>query len=181
MAQGESGALDKIIKFIEAHSYEEAQIEYVPPAVNRRGEILRLPEIQAVHIYGECKWSVFSAWNIEKYTESQIKYEPHENDDETTKHMIELANHIHEQHLKSESILDIEGLYDIEVYSSEPDMGFAEHYILKDGKIILDDTREYYEYFDEDTGIITLNGGYAYPVFKFDPNEKILKYDSANV
>lgn len=75
----------------------------------------------AVEGFGECAWSVYSCC-IEGYSKIDL-----------------LAYWSKKLKLK------------IEIFSTEPGMGFLEHYIYDNGDQLLDETGEYYEYYyDED-------------------------------
>lgn len=176
--KGKPDIVDKVVKYIFDHSYNgEPNIEVVSSIPSRENKI--------VIVNGDCKWSVFDAFNIAKYCESKMFYSAEKDDDPKIKETLELANILHDQYMNSESILDIRGDndddYKIEVFSKESIMGFAEHYILSAGKIILDDYRDLYEELDEKTGITTLNGGFAHIEFSFDPTHVIPEYKDFTV
>jgi hypothetical protein len=174
--KGKPDIVDKVVKYIVDHSYDGVpDIRLVPSLLSRENSGIKI-----VIVNGDCKYSVFNAFNIGKYCGSKLFYSAEKDDDPNTKTMIELANKLNEQYMNSESMLDIRGDndddYKIEVFSKESSMGFAEHYILSAGKIILDDCRDFYESFDEETGITTFNGGFEHIEFSFDPTHIIPEY-----
>lgn len=166
--RGEPKVVDELVAWMEDHTRELISKDVLSDTETEK----------TVNLDGYCRWSVWSAWNIEKYSDVKVTYEASATDDPKTVKMIELANKIHKQQLEDESILDIKGNYELEVYSSECGMGFAEHYIFKDGKILLDNCRDYSEFYDEEKDTVTLNGGFAYYTFKFDPTLDIPRYDN---
>lgn len=85
----------------------------------------------AVWVYGDCAWSVYSCMMEGEhtyYSSSKAKC--------PTLTTITLAS----------AKLDL----DVEIYSTEPGIGFAEHYLIKKGEIVISDETDYLEcYFDE--------------------------------
>lgn len=179
--KGKPDIVDKVVKYIADHSYDgDPEIEVDYPYDEELGV-----RIKIVTLNGVCKWSVFTAFNLEKYSPLYTIYETEKYDDPDTKWMIDTANEIHKQHVESPSILDIRGDndddYTIEIFSEESGMGFAEHYILSAGKIILDECRDFYEVFDEKTETTMLTGGFIYLDFTFDPTHVIPEYKEFTV
>lgn len=176
--KGKPDIVDKVVNYMIDHSYDgDPEVGIISSGEN--------DGVKMVSINGGCKWSVFTAFNIEKHITPNIIYSVEVDDDPKTKKMIDLANKLHEEHMNSESLLDIRGDtdddYKIEIFSEEPSMGFAEHYILSAGKIILDDCRHFYEAFDEETETSTFNGGFEYYSFSFDPTYVIPEYKEFTV
>lgn len=50
----------------------------------------------------------------------------------------------------------------VEVFSKEPGCEFQEHFIIADGGCICDETAEYHEDYDEETGEYEESGGFDY-------------------
>lgn len=83
-------------------------------------------------ITGDCAWSVHSCMMSGPYS----YYSDNVNDNELRKeHSTTLV-------LESKSLK-----LKIEVYSAEPGMGFAEHYLIDNGKILVDEEFEYNEFY----------------------------------
>lgn len=50
----------------------------------------------------------------------------------------------------------------IEVYGEEPNMSFEEHYVIEYGKLVVDETVDIEEHYDEETGTYTTEGGFEW-------------------
>ena len=172
-ASGTTEAVDRVIDFLNIHHYDSCDI-------NDAGNLYLADGYEkTITAYGDVKWAILTAWNMHKYN-TESDYTIPDDAPETIK--ITLKN-LEKRRIEGESILDIKGV-DIEIYSEECGAGFAEHYIAKDGKLIIDDSRTYTEEFhefgdDEVCGEHTIyNGGYAEQILDFDETKEIPAYDN---
>lgn len=164
---GKTEVVDAVIAYVKSHSYSNFRIydEFFSTTVENQSAY----EKKDVYITGDVKQSVLGAWNMHKYNSCVIP----DGASESIKNYIKNSE---KSRLEKDSILDIKGV-DIEIYSvhvdeceMEPENGFAEHYILKDGKIVLDDIRTYSEH-------TIYNGGYAECLLDFDETKEIPTYN----
>ena len=150
---GKKEDVDKVFDFIKEHAcsaevYDtEEESEYE----------------EDFYISGEVKWSLSGAWNFDKLKDiEQIKKEMAEANrkaglpEDNSSPYIKML----EYHKTIPSIFDIKGEYNIEAYSEETGNEFQEHIIIKNGDLILDDSRSWHEKFDIDSEISTSFGGY---------------------
>ena len=172
-AYGKTETVNKCMEFIKSHSPE---YEVHDEKLSEDGKT------RDVYAHGWCKWSATCAWNLDKFTNQlylkgvkNVKTNrPREFAD---KFMQEIAQQIIEESAKNESLLDIKDDISIELYTEEEGMGFAEHYILVNGEIKLDDTRHYEEIYDDEEEFIGHSGGFKVYDFDFDVNKQIPEYD----
>ncbi len=86
-------------------------------------------DIIEAYFVGDCRWSVYS---------SMINGYPEQPAEGKANVCIPIT--------EATKLLNL----DVEIYSCEPGMAFAEHYVIEKGDIIVDETSEYHEYCDED-------------------------------
>jgi hypothetical protein len=171
-ASGTTEAVDRVIDFLNTHHYDGCDIEDANDMYSADGYE------KTITAYGDVKWAVLTAWNMHKYNNDPDYMAP----DDAPEPIKTTLKNLEKRRIEGESILDIKDV-NIEVYSEECGMGFAEHYIAKDGKLVLDDTRTYTEEFhefgdDEACGEHTIyNGGYAEQILDFDETKEIPAYD----
>lgn len=158
-AYGKTETVDKAMEFIKSHSPE---YEVHDEKLSEDGKT------RDVYAHGWCKWSATSAWNLDKYAPF----------DELFGEDIDvLLKEILDERKALPSLLEIKDDISIELYTEEDGMGFAEHYIIVNGEIKLDDTRHYEEIYDDDEEFIGHSGGFKVYDFDFDVNKQIPEYD----
>lgn len=158
-AYGKTESVDSALNFIKDHSPE---VEIRDEGISNNGET------KDVYAHGWCKWSATCAWNLDKYDPFNGLFGGITNS---------LLKEIADEHKISPSLLDIKDDVSIEIYTEECDMGFAEHYILVNGEIKLDDTRHYEEIYDDDIDFIGRRGGFKLYDFDFKVDKQIPEYD----
>lgn len=94
-------------------------------------------------IYGDCAWSVFSCM-FEGSSTYYNMFSDYEN-------------------FKGGTLIKLSKDYqvDIEVYSSECGMCFQEHYVIKNGKLLVEDVVEWFEEYNEDLDEYVSTGGFG--------------------
>ena len=148
-----NGKMENIDKFI---SYLKSNYNYNanPPKIDADKHLFRVFEANIVEkeendgypyciINGECAWSVFSCMFSGEHTYYDLVKKDHEKDFKGT--------------TLEECSKELE--LDIEVFSEEPGVGFMEHYLIKNGDVIIDDCEEYREEYNEETNEYDTIGG----------------------
>jgi hypothetical protein len=171
--RGNENTVDALCNWIKENSleYDEAESE----STDKGLEVL---------IIGHVKWSVQGAWNMEKkHPENYIlELQPNDKiDDAKCKEMNERMRASALARADEPSLIDYDDDVEIEIFSQEPANGFAEHFIVKNGEVILSDSREYYEEFDEETDQTKYTGGYYGYDFTFDKDQEIATWDNVTI
>lgn len=98
----------------------------------------------SIRISGECAWSVTNCMFDEEYTDYG-----------------KWRNSVSPFTFKGTTIPELskELNLKIEIYSEETGVGFMEHYLIEDGKILIDDCVNYEEEYNEETDEYTSIGG----------------------
>lgn len=173
---GKKETVESVIEFVKNHSYDGCDVydENEPSAEYEKD----------VFINGDVKWSVMTAWNTDKYYKyprSEFAISTSKGDKVAGVTDTELQERImraDEERRKGPSILDFKDGVSIEIFSEESGMGFAEHFIIKNGEIVVDDTRHFSEIYNEEDDTITQKGGYAEYDFDFNPDKEIPTYNN---
>ena len=158
-AYGKTETVDKAMEFIKSHSPE---YEVHDEKLSEDGKT------RDVYAHGWCKWSATAAWNLDKYAPF---------DELFGEDIDALLKEIIDERKTLPSLLEIKDDISIELYTEEDGMGFAEHYIIVNGEIKLDDTRHYEEVYDDEEEFIGHSGGFKVYDFDFDVNKQIPEYD----
>jgi hypothetical protein len=159
-AYGKTKTVDKAMEFIKSHSPE---YEVHDEKLSEDGKT------RDVYAHGWCKWSATCAWNLDKYAPFDELFG--EDIDPLLKELVD-------ERKASPSLLEIKDDISIELYTEECDMGFAEHYIIVNGEIKLDDTRHYEEIYDDETDdFIGHRGGFKLYDFDFKVDKQIPEYN----
>lgn len=169
---GKGDIIDKISEWIKNHTYDSCEfVESAEPPIS--DEILADFEHDTdIEVSGDVKWSLNSAWNLDK-KKPESPYKLDTADPKTA----ELLKNLENERMNGESLVDFTEGYMIELYSEESGMGFQEHYIIKNGEILVDDCRNWYENYNEDTDESYPDGGYKEWIFDFDPDKDIPAWD----
>jgi hypothetical protein len=88
-----------------------------------------------------------------------------------------VLQNLEKNRIENPSLLDIKGDYILEVFSEEPGNSFQEHYIVKNGELVIDDCRDYREEWDEEHNISYLYGGYRDWKLDFDKDKDIPEWE----
>ena len=97
----------------------------------------------SIIIYGDCAWSVYSCMFDGPHTYQN-------------------ANKNHDKNGTDIITLSKELQLDIEIFSEESGMCFAEHYMIIKGNLEIDESTDFIEYYDEETDTYTTQGGYRF-------------------
>jgi hypothetical protein len=160
---GKTSDVDRVCEFIKDHYYDSCEFTEVPDENYETN----------ITISGDVKWSLASAWNTKMYTEfmQTIGKLP-----EQSKGYTLLFDALRRM-TDAPSILDYKGDYILEAFSEECGMGFQEHYIIKDGELLVDDCRLFCEDFDEEKEESHPTGGYKRWELDFDINKDIPEWN----
>ena len=173
---GKKETVESVIEFVKNHSYDGCDV-YDENESSTEYE-------KDVFINGDVKWSVMTAWNTDKYyDQSRTSFAITTSKGEkvagvTDTELQERIMRAEEERRKGPSILDFKDDINIEIYSEESGMGFAEHFIIKNGEIVVDDTRHFSEIYNEENDTIIRKGGYAVYDFDFNPDKEIPTYNN---
>ena len=151
-------SVKKVLDFIIGHSYE-TEIYDTTKSDNKINTYVR----------GSCKSSVVFAWNLEKYISILLD-----------RYLKEWINTVDDTNSTPDSLIGIKDDISIEIYTKECDMGFAEHYIIINGDIKLNDVREYHEECSDTGDYIIYKGGFKVHDFDFDANKDVPSYDGGD-
>lgn len=150
---GNTNEVDKAFDFIKTHSLDVMIYDE-----NTSSEYEK-----DISVEGACEHSVCVAWNVDKYA-STTKVSASEG-------LQQIVDEINEESAEADSIMDIKGNVSIEVFAEENDVGFQEHYLIKNNTLLINDEREYSE---DDTPEGTRQvGGYATWDLDFNENKVI--------
>ena len=171
---GKKETVEKIYEFAKEHSYTFCEIFMeLDPNIEEESEYEA-----DMRICGDVKWSIVAAWNMDKYKPRDKYIEEALKDPGTPVNIKTLYSNMEEERIHGPSILDVKGEYIFEIFSEEAGNSFQEHYIVKNGELLVDDAREYLEYWIEEDETETLNGGYSEWKLDFDINKEIPPWDN---
>ena len=168
---GKKADVEKVCVFINEHTYE-SPVTSIPldPEFEENSEYET-----DFYVEGGVKNSICSAWNMDKFKPSSIFTDT---SGVTSDMMKEIYANIENRRINGPSLLDIKGDYNIEIFSEEVANGFQEHYIIKGGEVILDDCREFYNYYEDDDETKSfIDGGYSEWKLDFDTTKDIPRWD----
>jgi hypothetical protein len=160
---GKKEDVDKVIAFMDEHHYDYCDV--LPSEDESDYE-------EDVYVYGTVKWSLVSAWNMDKFkTTMYVK------DDTRDEIFDKVLQNLEKNRIENPSLLDIKGDYILEAFSEEIGNGFQEHYVVKNGELVIDDARDYREEWDEEHNISYLYGGYRDWKLDFDKDKDIPEWE----
>lgn len=170
---GKPESVDEAIKFVKDRSLET---EIHDESISDEGKT------KDVYIHGCCKWSAKASWRLDKHkmkeyheelSEALADCKP-EDITQTDKLALKSSKTLSE----CESLLDIKDNIFIELYTEDDEdyVSNAEHYIITDGNVKLDDTRLQHVEFNENEEEYKV-GGFKVYTFDFDVNKNIPEHN----
>lgn len=123
--KGSPENVDTFVELIQADYYEVPRHFWRVFSIDICNEETEVG-VKTVDVCGCCAWSVHTCMR-----DGEGTYNQHSSDGTTLSEQSELLS------------------LDIEVYSTEPGVGFQEHYLYKNGRELIDDCVEYHEYYFE--------------------------------
>lgn len=170
---GKGDVVDKVSEWIKNHTYDSCEfVESAGPPISDK-ILTDFEHDTDICIYGDVKWSVLSAWNLDKKNPKS----PYNIDSATSEIMKKTLQNLENKRVHGESLLDFTEGYMIEIYSEESGMGFQEHYIIKNGEVLVDDCRHWSEGYNEDTDESYPVGGFKEFISDFNPDKIIPEWD----